>query len=122
MKFVKMINLKKNIILLLKKYQIKKTIFVKETSYKNKIIKFFSAAWIFIIVGLILPFTKDKAKNKRTWTNLFSGILCIGVGFLFGYFGVKIPTIINIVVNIILYQIIMIYLAYTIATSGNKFN
>ena len=97
-------------------------IFVKETSYKNKIIKFFSAAWIFIIVGLILPFTKDKTKNKRTWTNLFSGILCIGVGILFGYFGVKIPTIINIVVNIILYQIIMIYLAYTIATSGNKFN
>ncbi len=97
-------------------------IFVKETSYKNKIIKFFSAAWMFIIVGLILPFTKDKTKNKRTWTNLFGGILCIGVGFLFGYFGVKIPTIINIVVNIILYQIIMIYLAYTIATSGNKFN
>lgn len=95
-------------------------IFVKETSNKNKAIKFFSAAWMFIIVGLILPFTKDKTKNKRTMTNFFSGILCIGAGCLFGYFGFKIPTIINIVVNIILYQIIMIYLAYTIATSGNK--
>ena len=95
-------------------------IFVNETSFKNKTIKFFSAAWLFIIVGLILPFTKDKIKNKRTWTNFFGGMLCIGVGCLFGYFGLKIPTIINIIVNIILYQIIMVYLAYTIATSGNK--
>lgn len=95
-------------------------IFVNETSFKNKAIKFFSAAWIFILVGLILPFTKDKIKNKRTWTNLFSGILCIGLGCLFGYFGFKIPTIVNIVVNIILYQIIMVYLAYTIATSNIK--
>ncbi len=95
-------------------------IFVNETSFKNKAIKFFSAAWIFILVGLILPFTKDKIKNKRTWTNFFSGILCIGLGCLFGYFGFKIPTIVNIVVNIILYQIIMVYLAYTIATSNIK--
>ena len=97
-------------------------IFIKEKTFKNKLIKFFSAAWLFIIVGLILPFTNDKSKGKRTWANFFSGILCIGIACLFGYCGYKIPTIINILVNIILYQIIMIYLAYTIATSGNKLN
>ena len=97
-------------------------IFINEKTFKNKAIKFFSAAWLFIIVGLILPFTKDKNKGKRTWTNLLSGILCIVIACLFGYFGYKIPTIINIVVNVILYQIIMIYLAYTIATLGNRLN
>ncbi len=95
-------------------------IFIKETSSRNNIIKFISSSWMFIIVGLILPFTKDKSKGKRTWNNVLGGLLCLGIAWLFGFIGYKIPTIINIVVNIILYQIIMIYLAYTIATSGNK--
>lgn len=95
-------------------------IFIKETSSRNNVIKFISSSWMFIIVGLILPFTKDKLKGKRTWNNVLGGLLCLGVAWLFGFIGYKIPTIINIVVNIILYQIIMIYLAYTIATSGNK--
>ncbi len=95
-------------------------IFIKEKTLKNRAIKFISSAWLFIVVGIILPFTKDKEKDKRTWTNFWSGIICIVMGCLFGYIGYKIPTIINIVVNIILYQIIMIYLAYTITTYGNK--
>lgn len=95
-------------------------IFIKETSVRNNLIKFISSSWVFIIVGLILPFTKDKVKGKRTLNNFFGGILCLGIAGLLGFIGYKIPTIINIVVNIILYQIIIIYLAYTIATSGNK--
>jgi len=95
-------------------------IFIKETSVKNNVIKFISSSWMFIIVGLILPFTKDKSKGKRTWNNVLGGLLCLGIAWLFGFIGYKIPTIINIVINIILYQIIMIYLAYTIATLGNK--
>lgn len=95
-------------------------IFIKETSSRNNVIKFISSSWMFIIVGLILPFTKDKSKGKRTWNNVLGGLLCLGIAWLFGFVGYKIPTIINIVVNIILYQIIMIYLAYTIAISGNK--
>lgn len=95
-------------------------ILIKETSSRNNVIKFISSSWMFIIVGLILPFTKDKAKGKRTLNNVLGGLLCLGIAWLFGFIGYKIPTIINIVVNIILYQIIMIYLAYTIATSGNK--
>ncbi len=95
-------------------------ILIKETSSRNDVIKFISSSWMFIIVGLILPFTKDKSKGKRTLNNVLGGLLCLGIAWLFGFIGYKIPTIINIVVNIILYQIIMIYLAYTIATSGNK--
>ena len=57
---------------------------------------------------------------QRTFTNFICGIVCIAAGILLGYIGIKIPTIINVVVNIILYQIIVIYLIYTIATFGNK--
>ena len=46
--------------------------------------------------------------------------MCSLVAGLFGFIGYKIPTIINVIVNVILYQIIMVYLAYTIATAGTK--
>lgn len=95
-------------------------IFIKETKFKNNLIKFIGASWLFIILGFILSFKKDKLKNKWTITNLISGIFCIGAGILFGYIGIKIPTIINITINIFLYQIIIIFLAYTISTFGNK--
>lgn len=95
-------------------------IFITEDSNKNNNIKFISSAWMFVLVGIILPFTKDKLKGKRTWTNFWSGIFCLVLAGLFGFIGCKIPTIINVIVNIILYQIIMVYLAYTIATAGTK--
>lgn len=95
-------------------------IFITEDSNKNNKIKFISSAWMFVLVGIILPFTKDKSKGKRTWTNFWSGIFCLALAGLFGFIGCKIPTIINVIVNIILYQIIMVYLAYTIATAGTK--
>ncbi|MDO5394212.1 MAG: hypothetical protein Q4F33_06405 [Mycoplasmatota bacterium] len=95
-------------------------IFINETSEKNKLIKFIAGAWMFILVGLIIPFTKDKQKGKRTFSNVLGGALCIGIGVLLGYGTMKIPTIINIIVNIILYQIILIYAAYSIATFDNK--
>ena len=95
-------------------------IFITEDSNKNNNIKFISSAWMFVLVGIILPFTKDKSKDKRTWTNFLSGIFCLALAGLFGFIGCKIPTIINVIVNIILYQIIMVYLAYTIATAGTK--
>lgn len=95
-------------------------IFITEDSNKNNNIKFISSAWMFVLVGIILPFTKDKSKGKRTWTNFLSVIFCLALAGLFGFIGCKIPTIINVIVNIILYQIIMVYLAYTIATAGTK--
>lgn len=95
-------------------------IFIKEKTTKNNVIKFISGAWMFIFVGIVLPFTKDKEKKKRTLNNFMGGIVCIAIGLLLGYGAMKIPTIINIIVNIILYQIILIYGAYTIATIGNK--
>lgn len=95
-------------------------VFITKDSNKNNNIKFISSAWMFALVGIILPFTKDKTKDKRTWTNFWSGIFCLILAILFGLIGSKIPTIINVIVNVILYQIIMIYLAYTIATAGTK--
>ena len=97
-------------------------IFITESSTRNKLIKFFSSAWLLVLVGLILPFTKDDKKGKRTFMNFISGVICVGVGCGFGYIGLKIPTVINVVVNVILYQIIMIFFAYTIYSFGNKGN
>lgn len=96
-------------------------IFQKETNIGKNIAKFISGAWIFIIVGVIMPFSLDKNKGKRfTLNNILGGILCLGIGVILGFACYKIPNIINFAVNIILYQIILIFLAYTIATSGKK--
>ena len=35
-------------------------IFIKETSLTNNIIKFVAAAWLFIIIGIVIPFTKTR--------------------------------------------------------------
>lgn len=40
-------------------------IFINEESEKNKWNKFIAGAWMFILVGLIIPFTKDKQKVKE---------------------------------------------------------
>lgn len=97
-------------------------VFIAKDSNKNNNIKFISSVWMFVLVGIILPFTKDKIKSKRTWINFWSGIFCLVLANLFGFIGCKIPTIINVILNAILYQIIMIYLAYTTATTVTKNN
>ena len=96
-------------------------IFQKETNPGRNIAKFISGAWLFILVGIFMPFSLDKNKGKRfTLNNIMSGIVCLGIGAILGLVCYKIPNIINFSVNIILYQIILIFLAYTIATSGKK--
>ena len=55
-------------------------------------------------------FTASLVLMLSSW--IFSGIL--------GFICVKIPNIINFGVNIVLYLIILIFLAYTISTSGKK--
>lgn len=96
-------------------------IFQKETNKGKNIAKFISGSWLFIIIGIIMPFTLDKNKGKRfTLNNFMGGILCLSIGVILGFACYKIPNIINFAVNIILYQIILIFLAYTIATSGKK--
>ena len=95
-----------------------KIIKVNETK-KNNLIKFIAGAWLLVIFGLIIPFTKDNKKNKRlTLNNIFSGIVCIGIGCLFGWIAYKIPTFIGVALNVILYQIILFYLGYCIAISN----
>ena len=96
-------------------------IFQKETNPGRNIAKFISGAWLFMLVGIFMPFSLDKNKGKRfTLNNIMSGIVCLGIGAILGLVCYKIPNIINFAVNIILYQIILIFLAYTIATSGKK--
>ena len=49
-------------------------IFQKETNKERNIAKFLAGSWLFIIAGIIIPFTKDKNKGKRfTLNNIFSG-------------------------------------------------
>ena len=96
-------------------------IFQKETNKGKNIAKFISGSWLFIIIGIIMPFTLDKNKGKRfTLNNFMGGILCLAIGAILGFACYKIHNIINFAVNIILYQIILVFLAYTIATSGKK--
>lgn len=96
-------------------------IFQKETNTGKNIAKFVSGSWLFIFIGIIMPFSVDKNKGKRfTINNIIGGILCLGIGTILGFACYKIPNIINFAVNIILYQIILIFLTYTIVTSGKK--
>ena len=93
----------------------------KETDTKNNIIKFISGAWLFALVGIIMPFSEDKKTRKKfSKNNIFAAILCFVIAGILGYICYKIPNIINFMVNIILYQIILIFFAYTISTSGKK--
>ncbi len=96
-------------------------VFVTETSTAKNIAKFISGAWLFALVGLIMPFSKDKKSGKRFSANNIGGaILCFIIAGVIGYICMKIPSIINVGINIVLYQIIVIFLAYTISTSGKK--
>lgn len=96
-------------------------IFQKETNKGRNIAKFLAGSWIFILVGMIMPFTKDKNKGRIfTFNNILAGIFCFAIAGFLGFVCVKIPNIINFGVNIVLYQIILIFLAYTISTSGKK--
>lgn len=96
-------------------------IFVTETSPAKNMAKFISGAWLFALVGLIMPFSKDKKSGKRFSANNIGGaILCLVIAGVIGYICMKIPSIINVGINIVLYQIILIFLAYTISTSGKK--
>ena len=96
-------------------------IFQKETNTGKNIAKFISGSWLFFAIGIIIPFTLDKEKEKRfTFNNIMGGLLCFIIGGIVGFACYKIPNIINFVVNMILYQIILIFLAYTVATSTKK--
>ena len=96
-------------------------IIYKEKNEENNKTKFGAMAWLFFIVSLIVPFTKDNKKNKRfTLNNIFAGIVCFVIAYVMGIIGEKIPTIINVWVNVILYQIILFFISYCIATAGNK--
>lgn len=92
-------------------------IFQTETNKGRNVAKFVAGSWLFIILGVVMPFTIDKTKGKR---NIMSGIVCLIIAACIGYICFKIPNIINFAVNIVLYQIVLIFLAYTIATSSKK--
>ncbi len=83
-------------------------VLIYKESIVNNIIKILSGAWLFLIVGIILFVRKD---NK----SIVGGIFSILIAILLGYFAYSIPTIVNVTINVIIYQIILIYLAYTIS-------
>lgn len=83
-------------------------VLIYKESIVNNIIKILSGAWLFLTVGIILFVRKD---NK----SIVGGIFSILIAILLGYFAYSIPTIVNVTINVIIYQIILIYLAYTIS-------
>ena len=96
-------------------------VFISETNTTKNIAKFISGAWLFAIVGILMPFSEDKKNGKRfSANNIVVAILCFIIAGIIGYICMKIPNIINVGINIVLYQIILIFLAYTISTSGKK--
>lgn len=95
-------------------------VFREENSLIGNIAKFLAGSWIFIIIGVVLPFTKDKVKGKITMNNVLGGILCLVIAVIIGFLCIKLPNIINIWVNLVLYTIILTFLVYTISTSGKK--
>lgn len=52
--------------------------------------------------------------------NVLGGILCLVIAVIIGFLCIKLPNIINIWVNLVLYTIILIFLVYTISTSRKK--
>lgn len=93
-------------------------IFIYKESKTNNIIKIVSFAWLFVLVGILIPFSKENRKRKLI-TNIFTSLFCFAIAAFLGYIGYIIPTIINVIVNVILYIIILIYLAYTIYKFSN---
>lgn len=87
----------------------------------NGWIKFISGAWLFVLVGLVILFGKNDKTKKRSLLNKFGMFLfCLVAGVILGWVAMIFPTVINILVNVILYQIILFFLAYTITTSTKK--
>ena len=83
-------------------------ILINKESVINNFIKFISGAWLFLLAGIILFIRKEKK-------SVASGIFSIIISILLGYLAYSIPTIVNVTINVIIYQIILIYLAYTIS-------
>ena len=119
-------NLKKEYSSILKEVDSKKNnylnnVIFKEKNKENSKIKFGAMAWLFLIISIVLPFMKDAKKNKRlTLNNIFAAIFCWLIAYIMGIVGEKIPTIINVWVNVVLYQFILIFISYCISTSGKK--
>lgn len=83
-------------------------ILINKESVINNFIKFISGAWLFLLAGIILFIRKEKK-------SVASGIFSIIISILLGYLAYSIPTIVNVTINVIIYQIILIYLVYTIS-------
>lgn len=88
-------------------------IFIYEENTKNSIIKIASATWIFILVTIFVPLSEENRKKGLKF-NITCCVACLLIAALCGYIGYIIPTVINVFINVILYNIVIIFLLYTI--------
>ena len=88
-------------------------IFIYEENNRNKIIKVISSAWLFLLVGIFVPISSENRK-KGFWFNFACCFVCVIIAALCGYLGYIMPTIVNVAINVILYNIVLIFLSYTI--------
>ena len=94
-------------------------IFIYKDGIIVGVIKVFSAAWLFVLAAICIPFAKGN-KNMTNKAKIGSSLFCLALACGLGYFGYILPTIINVVINVILYNIIIIFLAYTISKASTK--
>lgn len=64
---------------------------------------------------------KDEKTGKHfSKNNLIACVFCLIIGVALFFAGMKIPNIINLGVNVILYNIIVIFLIYSISKQTSK--
>lgn len=87
----------------------------------NSWIKFIAGAWLFVLVGIIVLFGKsDQAKKHPLWNKVGIFLFCLGASAMSGWIAMFFPTVINVFINVILYQVVLFFFAYTIATSNRQ--
>ena len=95
----------------------------KTDSKKDRLVKFIGGAIIWVIVAIVLPFSKKKG-TKRTrkdfWNNVAGAILCLGIGSMLGYFSTLIPTLGIVEVNGVVIPIVQLIFLWLIMESPKK--
>lgn len=83
-------------------------------------VKFAAGSWLFIALGVLALFSRGKDGKRSLSKNLSALLAGIVIGVVLGAIAAAMPTIISPLVNIILYQIISFFLAYTIYVATSK--
>lgn len=92
-----------------------------ECTLTENIIKSLCSSWIFILLSIVVLFSKDKKTSKINWkNNILTCIFCIIISAILIAVSIYIPIIINLGITCVLIESILLYLAYTISKFENR--